>query len=107
MWGYKGFQAISRGVVTPADTNYIILFVTEEKQESLTQYNDFLIGGQLHWEGEKKHGSDLRIIAANFGPDQIHLFHRKRHHSPFSYLGRIYLEQHNQRSDGPANSFFS
>lgn len=106
MWGYKGFQAISRGVVTPADTNYIILFVTEEKQESLTQYNDFLIGGQLHWEGEKKHGSDLRIIAANFGPDQIHLFHRKRHHSPFSYLGRIYLEQHNQRSDGPSQFIF-
>jgi putative restriction endonuclease len=34
LWGYKGFQAISRGVVTPSGTNFIILFVTKEKQEA-------------------------------------------------------------------------
>jgi len=34
LWGYKGFQAISKGVVTPANTNTIILFVTKEKQEA-------------------------------------------------------------------------
>lgn len=106
IWGYKGFQAISRGVVTPGNTKYIILFVTEEKQESLTQYNDFLVGSRLHWEGEKKHGSDSRIISANFGPDQIHLFHRKRHHSPFTYFGRIYLEQHHLREDAPSQFIF-
>lgn len=106
LWGYSGFQAISRGVVTPANSNFIVLFVTEEKQESLTQYNDFLESGRLHWEGEQKHGSDRRIVEANFGPDQIHLFHRKRHHSSLVYLGRIYLEQHNLRGDAPSQFIF-
>lgn len=48
IWGYKGFQAISRGVVTPSGTKYIILFVTKQKQEALTQYNDYLDGELLH-----------------------------------------------------------
>lgn len=64
IWGYKAFQAISRGVVTPAGSNYIILFVTKEKQEALTQYNDYLDGDLLHWEGEEKHSSDDRVINA-------------------------------------------
>tara|TARA_R110001599_G_scaffold246726_2_gene446772 strand:+ start:5369 stop:5575 length:207 start_codon:yes stop_codon:yes gene_type:complete len=32
LWGYKGHQAISSGSVMPAGTNYIILFITKEKQ---------------------------------------------------------------------------
>jgi len=39
LWGYQSFHAISKGVVTPAGTKYIIFFVTKEKQEALTQYN--------------------------------------------------------------------
>lgn len=106
IWGYAGFQAISRGVVTPANSNFIVLFVTEEKQESLTQYNDFLIEDKLHWEGEKKHGSDRRVIDAGYGPDQIHLFHRKRHHTDFTYHGQIFLEQHHVRVDAPSQFIF-
>lgn len=106
LWGYAGFQAISRGVVTPAGTPYIILFVTEKKQESLTQYADFLERDRLHWEGEKKHGSDARIIAAGFGPDQIYLFHRLVHHTPFTYLGRVLLEQHSVRTTEPSQFIF-
>lgn len=62
LWGYRGYQAISRGVVTYSNTNLIILFVTEEKQESLTQCKDHLVGQLLHWEGEEKHSSDERVI---------------------------------------------
>ena len=32
IWGYQGFQAISKGVVTPRGTNFIILFVTKENK---------------------------------------------------------------------------
>ena len=106
LWGYAGFQAIARGVVTPAGSPHVILFVTEDKQESLTQYRDFLVDGKLHWEGETKHGSDDRIVRAGFGPDQIHLFHRERHHTDFTYLGRIYLEQHQIRIDAPSQFIF-
>ena len=35
LWGYQSFHAISKGVVTPADTKHIILFVTKDKQQAL------------------------------------------------------------------------
>ncbi len=106
LWGYRGYQAISKGVVTPSGSNLIILFVTEEKQESLTQYSDHLDGSFLHWEGEIKHGTDDRVIGAYDAGDQIHLFHRKRHHSPFVYLGEIWLEQHNKLQKDPSQFIF-
>jgi putative restriction endonuclease len=68
-------QAISRGVVTPSGTKYIILFVTKQKQEAPTQYNDYLDGDLLHWEGEEKHSSDTRVIHAKSANDEIHLFY--------------------------------
>ena len=92
LWGYRGFQAIARGVVTPANSKIIVLFVTEEKQESLTQYRDFLEGNLLHWEGEERHSSDDRVINAAAAGDEIHLFYRKMHHSPFVYMGPVQLE---------------
>lgn len=42
MWGLAGHQAISRGVFTPKGDNAIVLFVTHEKQQCLTQYEDFI-----------------------------------------------------------------
>ena len=50
--GFEGEQAIWRGVVTPRNTERIWLFVTREKQKSLTQYNDSIYGNVLLWEGE-------------------------------------------------------
>ena len=44
LWGYSGYQALARGVVTPRDSNRIILFVTEEKQSFQEQYEDKLMG---------------------------------------------------------------
>ena len=107
LWGYRGFQAISRGVVTPANSNVIVLFVTEEKQGSLTQYNDYLVGSMLHWEGEEKHSSDARVINAAAAGDEIHLFHRKVHHSPFVYMGIVELEEHNRLRDTPSQFIFA
>jgi putative restriction endonuclease len=105
-WGYKSMHAISRGVITPVGTNIIILFVTREKQASLTQYEDHLDGGRLHWEGEEKHGSDDRIIAAAGRGDSIHLFYREVHHSPFAYYGVIDLESHRRQLDKPSEFVF-
>ncbi len=107
IWGYKGFQAISRGVVTPAGTNYIILFVTKEKQEVLTQYNDYLDGDLLHWEGEEKHLSDGRVVNAKSVNDEIHLFYREIHHSPFVYYGEIFLKEHTLRTTEPSLFVFT
>ena len=52
LWGLKGRQAISRGVVTPAGASEIILFVTQHKTADMTEYYDQLVGEALTWEGD-------------------------------------------------------
>lgn len=91
LWGYESYHAISRGVVTPIDTNLIILFVTKNKQQSLTQYRDYIEGDLLYWEGESKHSSDERIVNAGVSGDRIYLFYRDEHHNPFIYYGEVKL----------------
>lgn len=90
-WGYLGFEALARGVVTPKGDNKIILFVTEEKQPSSTSYQDLLNEDILSWEGPNHHQPDERIVNATQNNDEIHLFHRKRHHRDFEYRGRLKL----------------
>jgi len=107
LWGYKGFQAISRGVVTPANSNFIILFVTKEKQQALTQYRDFIDGDVLFWEGEEGHRTDLRIARSSSSIDAIHLFYRERHHSPFVYYGEIHLINYRVNTTRPSEFEFS
>ncbi|WP_196799387.1 HNH endonuclease [Thioalkalivibrio sp. ALgr3] len=107
LWGYKGYQAISRGVVTPSDSNVIILFVTKEKQQALTQYVDYIDGDRLYWEGEAKHSNDDRIIHARDRGEQIHLFYREVHHSPFVYYGEIHLLSYELHTDVPSRFVFS
>ncbi|MDP1780018.1 MAG: HNH endonuclease, partial [Anaerolineales bacterium] len=106
LWGYQSFHAISKGVVTPANTKYIILFVTKDKQQALTQYNDYIDGNMLFWEGEEKHSSDKRVVEANKNQDEIHLFYRETHHSPFVYFGRISLTDFQLRENVPSEFVF-
>lgn len=101
--GYKSYNAISRGAVTPSGLNLIILFVTEEKQEHLTQYEDRIDQDILFWEGEEKHGSDNRIITRK---DTVVVFYRKRHHSSFRYEGRARLTGYKLYSDRPSKFIF-
>jgi putative restriction endonuclease len=106
LWGYQSFQAISKGVVTPSNTNYIILFVTKNKQIALQQYNDFIDGNLLFWEGEDKHGSDRRIVDAEGSQDEIRLFYRETHHTPFIYFGVINLVEYQQNLTKPSEFIF-
>lgn len=106
LWGMAGFQAISRGVFTPRGGNAIVLFVTHEKQQCLTQYDDFIADDILCWEGEQGHRTDSRIVAASENGDEIHLFYRDRHHSPFTYHGRVILLHHERRADRPSKFSF-
>lgn len=106
LWGYQSFHAISKGVVTPSNTNYIIFFVTKDKQETLLQYNDYIDGNMLFWEGEEKHSSDKRVIEAGKNGDEIHLFYRDVHHTPFVYFGKILLTDFQLRKDAPSEFVF-
>lgn len=102
MWGYSGYEALSRGVITPSGTNIIILFITKEKQSSFTQYTDHLEENTLFIEGETNHTSDNRLINVKVNGDQVHLFYRERHHQPFIYYGRIELQNFEIKKGAPS-----
>ena len=107
LWSYKGYAAIARGIVTPQGVSCVILFITRNKQESLTQYSDRLENAVLDIEGESNHSADDRIIGAADRGDRVHLFYRERHHAPFVYYGRIVLRSYERHADRPSRfSFF-
>jgi putative restriction endonuclease len=106
LWGYKGRQAISRGVVTPASSDIIVLFVTKEKQRSSIQYVDYISDGFLYWEGEEKGANNKRIIEANQNNHPIHLLYRYRHHTDFIYMGLVKLVSYIEHIDSPFKFIF-
>jgi putative restriction endonuclease len=79
------------------------LFITKEKQEALTQYEDHIEQDILFWEGEKGHGSDYRIRQKS---DDIHVFYREKHHSDFIYKGLAVLNTFHIYSDRPSKFTF-
>lgn len=91
LWGCQGHEALSRGVVTPAGDNKIILFVTREKRPGDTPYHNDLVGSVLLWEGPEKHIEDDRVIAHQTAGDEIHVFYRVKHEDPFTYVGQMTL----------------
>lgn len=102
LWGYASYHAIARGIVTPQGDNKIVVFITEEKQGSVRQYVDRLIGDILETEGPDDHFAEGRIASADRTGDEIHLLHRKIHHSDFVYKGRIRLLELEPRSGRPS-----
>jgi len=90
-WGYAGIEAISRGVVTPANDNKIILFVTRRKRAEDTQYRDDLVGSVLLWEGPNDHFAEDRMFDHMENGDEIHVFYREEHRDPFTYVGPMTL----------------
>lgn len=106
LWGYAGFQALARGVVTPRDDNKIILFVTHEKQSGNEQYDDVLSGMKLEWEGPTDHFAEDRMLDTSTSNEEIHLFYRERHHSVFIYQGPLRLIRCEQYTDRPSRFVF-
>ena len=102
MWGYSGYQALARGVVTPSGDNKIILFVTEEKQSSSMQYKDHLNGDTLYWEGPSDHFAEDRMTRSEVSRDEIHIFYRERHHTKFIYKGIFVLVGYELRGEMPS-----
>ena len=86
----------------PNDEHTIILFVTEEKQESQEQYADRLTERVLKWEGPNDHFAEQRMLNAGTSGEEIHLFYRDRHHMDFTYLGRVAVTSHNLHGNRPS-----
>ena len=105
-WGFASYRAFAKGVFCPRGGGQINLFVTRIKQESLEQFNDYISGEYLFWEGEKKHGHDKRIETARHNGDEIRLFYREIHHSSFEYKGFVELVDYTPRVDNPSKFVF-
>jgi hypothetical protein len=58
------------------------------------------------WVGQEKHGTDDRVINARAAGDEVHLFYREVHHTPFEYKGRVLLLNAARRTDGPSRFVF-
>lgn len=106
LWGYKSWSAIGKGIVTPAGQKIIILFITRAKQDSLPQYQDAFDGELLLIEGEDGHRNDERLIGSSDNGDEVHLFYREKHHAPFTYQGRVVLEDYERLSNRPSRFVF-
>jgi putative restriction endonuclease len=106
LWGYQGYEALSRGVVVQKDNPNIVLFVTRIKQTSLTNYKDYISGDRLYWEGEEGHQSDNRIASASKDGKSIHLFYREIHHTLFEYKGALELLTAEPKLDRPSSFVF-
>lgn len=89
LWGYSDWHGFGRGVFTPRGLNLIVLFITKEKQNMLTKYNDFFLDGLFYIEGETNHQNDKRIINSIDNGDKLYLFYREKHHKPFIYYGEV------------------
>lgn len=109
LWGYAGHQALSRGIVTPSDTNIIILFITKNNQVCLTKYNNnfYENSNLLYMNGEINHQNDERLVNSSNTGDEVYLFYREKHHSNFMYKGRVYLSDYTINSNLPSNFIFS
>jgi hypothetical protein len=102
MWGYSGYKALARSIVTPKDDNKIILFVTLQKLRHMGESTDRLIGGTLTWEGPDDHFAEDRMIRAASTGDQIHVFWRSRPHAPFVYQGQFVVINYTLNADKPS-----
>ncbi|MDD3902495.1 MAG: DUF3427 domain-containing protein [Sphaerochaeta sp.] len=99
----QDINAIRKGVVGKKDEDFLMLFVTENKSSDSTQYKDHLIEDTLFWEGETKHGHD-RIITKE--ERVLFLMYRNRHHSLFTYKGRLELARFYPRFEEPSKFVF-
>lgn len=106
VWGYGGVEAISRGVVTPANDNKIVLFVTSKKRPEDTQYQDRLVGDVLLWEGPNDHFAEDRMLDHARRGDEIHVFYRDAHRDAFTYLGPMILYCAQRFDDRPSRFVF-
>ncbi len=110
LWKYDGTKGLERGIVTPRDSNIVILFTTKEKEKDVTQYVDHYEDGQLIIDGQESHMTDKAILnpLAKF-----YSFYREKKKLngksvPFTYQGEVKLikEKSIIRSKGQAPSKF-
>lgn len=89
---------LNTGIFQPAGSTSVWLFVTEEKTADRTQYDDVLLGDELHWEGQSAGRKDSLIIDHEINGLELLLFYRhSKSEYPdyaFRYEGRFRYVSH-------------
>ncbi|MBI2511474.1 MAG: hypothetical protein HYV96_05810 [Opitutae bacterium] len=91
IWGYSGYQALSRGLVTPANDNKILFFITRERRAGDTAYQNQFVDDVLRIDGPEDHFAEDRVLNSAKSGDEVHLFFRELHRDAFRYCGQMRL----------------
>jgi putative restriction endonuclease len=89
---------INTGVFRPTGHNSVWLFITENKSQDMTQYDDLLQGDRLQWEGQMSGRTDNLIIEHEQRGLELLVFYRKRKNEfsncGFRYMGTFRYTSH-------------
>ncbi|WP_158282092.1 MULTISPECIES: HNH endonuclease [unclassified Azospirillum] len=89
---------LNTGVFRPAGTNSIWLFVTKDKTQDRTQYQDRLEENRLYWQGQTSGRTDAMIVAHESRDLELLLFYRERKYqhpkAAFRFEGRFRYVSH-------------
>lgn len=89
---------LNTGVFRPAGTNSVWLFVTKDKPQDRTQYQDRLEGDRLYWQGQTSGRTDAMIVAHESRDLELLLFYRERKYehpkAAFRFEGRFRYVSH-------------
>ena len=98
---YPGREALTSGVICPANSNEIVLIVNRESRPDFPQYTNDFDGEILNMDGRKDHVYDQRL-ASDSANDVIRLFFRERRRGLFTYYGRMKLLGYELFTDQPS-----
>jgi hypothetical protein len=89
-------STVNNGVFQIKGSNSIWLFITRDKTNDRTQYQDHLDGDLLHWEGQTAGRTDAKIVDHEGNGNELLVFYRDskrqypkagfRYEGPFRYL---------------------
>lgn len=91
-------QTLFTGIFKPGDQDSVWLFVTERKTGDMTDYQDFLDGDTLKWDGQTSGRKDALIIGhERMGLELLVFYRRNKQQHPgagFTYEGRFRYVSH-------------
>lgn len=103
--GYSGREALTSGVICPANSNEIVLIVNRASRPDFPQYMNEFDGEILKMDGRKDHVYDQRLASPSPN-DVIRLFFREGRRGLFTYYGRMKLLRYELSADKPSRFTF-
>ncbi len=104
--GFKGHEALTAGVICPANAADILLFVNQDSRPDLHEYRNSFDGESLVIDGRTDHAYDNRLIASVTDGSPVRLFFREKRRGNFTYFGLMRLEEYELKQEHPSRFRF-